>query len=643
MASSNKGAANAGAGIRTLGPVPDLERHLPADWWKDIFNPFYLKTDGDVVENVENTVNDVNAVVQITGIKPGDHILDLCCGQGRHSLELARRGYEHVTGVDRSRYLIRLAKNRARQQGLNLTFREGDARKFQIPKELWNCVLILGNSFGYFDREEDDLLVLKRVFEALRDGGVLLMDISNGDYLRENFEKSVWDWIDKEHFVCRERSLSSDGRKIISREIITHAEKGIVVDQFYAERLYNESQITEILERAGFRAIRFHEPLQTESTRNKDLGMMASRLLLTCTVEKAPVSVEVATSGHLFAETTVLLGDPSLFDPVKLYKNFSEEDFDTINRMKDALAELKDCRFHYLDSHESLISMLLTRPPRFVLNFCDEGFRNEPTWELHMPAILEMLGIPYSGAGPASMVMCYNKSLVRMMAQSLGVPVPLETYLDPDDQSANLPSEFPALVKPNFGDGSMGIRKGSVVHTSDQLLAYVNEIKEEFPGDPILIQEFLSGNEYTVGIVGNPGLTFEVLPVLAVDYSQLPAGLPRILGYESKWEPDSPYWNGVKYVEAEIDEETRRRLTDYAMLLFERLGCRDYGRFDFRCDRNGVIKLLEVNPNPAWCWDGKMNLMAGFAGMSYSQLLRKILEAAEERIRANPEGPGVAP
>lgn len=632
-------------GVKTLGPVSDLERHLPSEWWKGIFNAMYLKTDGDVVENEENTTNDINAVIQITGISKSDRILDLCCGQGRHCLELARRGYEKVTGVDRSRYLVRLAKNRAKQAELNVTFRESDARKFQIPKEPYACVLVLGNSFGYFDREEDDLLVLKRIREALRDGGLLLMDIANGDYLRDHYEKSVWEWIDPEHFVCRERSLSADGRKIISRELISHVSKGIIADQFYAERLYNVEQISELLEKAGFKSVRFHEPVQTESTRNKDLGMLASRMLLTGTIEKSPVvGDESADSSQcFFSDCTVVLGDPSLFDPVKPYKNFSEEDLVTVEKMKEALAEHKDCKFTYLNYHASLVSSLLTRPPKFVLNFCDEGFRNEPTWELHIPTIMEMLDIPYTGAGPAAMVMCYNKSLVRMIAGSIGVPVPKETYLDPDDQSANLPSEFPALVKPNFGDGSMGIRKESVVHNSDELLAYVNRIKEEFPGDPILVQEFLSGNEYTIGIIGNPGLSFEALTPLEVDYSKLPQGLPHILGYESKWEPDSPYWDGVKYREARIDEETRRRLTDYSMALFERLGCRDYGRFDFRADRSGVIKLLEVNPNPAWCWDGKMNLMAGFGGISYSSLLRKILEAADERNRARMDGPGAAP
>lgn len=78
----------------------------------------------------------------------------------------------------------------------------------------------------------------------------------------------------------------------------------------------------------------------------------------------------------------------------------------------------------------------------------------------------------------------------------------------------------------------------------------------------------------------------------------------------------------------------RRSLIDYSTLLFERLGLRDYARFDFRADADGTPKLLEVNPNPGWCWDGKLNLMAEFAGMDYADLLRAILQAAELRYGA---------
>jgi D-alanine-D-alanine ligase len=193
---------------------------------------------------------------------------------------------------------------------------------------------------------------------------------------------------------------------------------------------------------------------------------------------------------------------------------------------------------------------------------------------------------------------------------------------------------FPALLKPNYGDSSLGITMEAVVRTPQELMTYLEKLRETLPTRAVLIQEFLSGPEYSVGIIGNPGLTCQALPLLEVDYSRLDPGLPQILGYESKWLPDSPYWNQVRYQEARVDEETRRRLTDHAMLLFERLECRDYARIDFRTDEGGEIKLLEMNPNPGWCWDGKLNIMAGFAGLRYADLLRMIIEAAQERSEA---------
>jgi len=173
-----------------------------------------------------------------------------------------------------------------------------------------------------------------------------------------------------------------------------------------------------------------------------------------------------------------------------------------------------------------------------------------------------------------------------------------------------------------------------VVHTWEEAIAYLNELRQQLPGVPILIQEFLTGPEYSIGIIGNPGANCRVLPVLEVDYSALDPSLPRLLTYESKWIPDSPYWSQIAYREARLDEDTRRKMTDYANILFERLGCRDYARFDFRADMAGEVKLLEVNPNPGWCWDGKLNLMAEMTGLRYSDLLRLILEAAQERVAA---------
>ena len=631
-AKSPSGAAPTGVASKTLGPVSDLERHLPQDWWRSLFNSVYLKTDGDVIENPAATRNEIEAIRQATGIQPNDRILDLCCGQGRHVFELARQGFRHLVGIDRSRYLIRLARRRARQDGLSATFHEGDARRYRVKDGNFHCVMILGNSFGYFDQEEDDLAVLRAVRRALLGGGTLVLDLADGDWQRRNFEPRSWEWIDQNHFVCRERSLSSDQSRLISREVVVHAERGVIVDQFYAERLYTRQSILTLLEECGFTHCRSHDTLTGNSTRQQDLGMMACRMLLTA---QSPKSAAKATSKSAAKEVTVLLGDPRLPDKCKRDGQFNNEDYETIDRLRQSLSELTEFNFTYLDNHASLATDLRANPPRFVFNLCDEGFQNDAFQELHVPAFLEMLGVPYSGAGPSTLGLCYNKSFVRSIAESLEIPVPLETYFDSDDQSATLPSVWPALVKPNYGDSSVGITVESVVDSPQALIARLEEMRSEFPGISLLIQEFLTGNEYSVGIVGNAGIGYRFLPVLEVDYSGLDASLPQILGYESKWLPDSPYWNQIRYHEADLDEETVRRLYDHSSMLFERLGCRDYARFDFRADAQGQIKLLEVNPNPGWCWDGKMNYMAGYADMRYAELLEAILQAAELRYTAN--------
>ncbi len=340
----------------------------------------------------------------------------------------------------------------------------------------------------------------------------------------------------------------------------------------------------------------------------------------------------------MWPTVTVIMGDPRLPDDVKRDGQFNPEDIDTIGRLKSALAELAEYKFEFMDNHASLMTDMRRGAVPFALNLCDEGFKNDAFMELHIPAMLDALGIPYSGAGPTCLGLCYNKALVRAVAMSLEIPVPLETYFDPSDQSATLPSIFPALAKPNFGDSSIGITMDAVVKTPEQLVDYLRKLQEEWPGRPVLIQEFLSGIEYSVGVVGNPEQNMQVLPVLEVDFSGLDKNLPQILGYESKWIPDSPYWNQIKYKEALLGEEQRQQLVDWSNLLFERLGCRDYARFDWRSDASGQIKLLEVNPNPGWCWDGKLNYMAGFGGLRYSDLLGMILDAAQERCAAEIAG-----
>jgi D-alanine-D-alanine ligase len=332
-----------------------------------------------------------------------------------------------------------------------------------------------------------------------------------------------------------------------------------------------------------------------------------------------------------FPDVTVILGDPRLPDVTKVGSVYSAEDLESVARMKAALAALPQYRFSYRDDHTRLIGDLTANPPSFVLNLCDTGFRNVAAHELNLPALLEILAIPYTGATPTCTALCYDKELVHALAKAHGVPVPVQAFVGGSNPEAPIEIDFPALIKPNTGDGSVGITRGSVVRDVDEARAYLARLQQELPGRDALVQEFLCGSECSIGLIGNPAEGFTVLPAVEVDYSALDPDLPKILSYESKTIPTSPYWQQLRYRPAQIEAKKRDEIVEAAKLLFERLGCRDYGRFDFRAAADGTIKLLEVNANPAWCWDGKMQIMTGFAGGSEADFFAMILDAAQTR------------
>ncbi len=618
---------------KILGPVPNLEEHVHADWWRAIFNPLYLKTDGDIVDDRNITHEEVNMFSDILKLAPDDHILDLCCGQGRHSLELSRRGFRRVEGIDRSHYLIQRAKGQARKELLKVRFREGDARKLPYSPDFFTVVLILGNSFGYFETVQDDLRVLTEVFRTLQPDGRLLIDIADGNYLREHFQPRSWEWIDRKMFVCRERSLSADGDRLISREVITHVEKGVIEDQFYAERLYTPEKLVELVREAGFVNFSEHGKIASVTCRNQDLGMMEHRIIITAGAKKEWTPVR-KRSREAMKNVAVVMGDPRKTDIIKPRAVFDEDDFYTIDQLTSALRKLKGYRFTYLSNHNTMIEDLarLKGKVDLVFNLCDEGFANDPRKELHVPALLEMLGLPYTGSGPQCLAYCYDKSLVRGIAKEMGIPVPEAFFIKPEDTTFELPFGFPVIVKPNFGDSSFGITQRSVANNFEELLNAISEIREKFGYDkPILVEEFLPGKDLSVGILGNAPSSYTVLPITEEDYAAVPGHLPQICGYEAKWSPDSPYWK-IKSVLAELPEETEKPIVAWCLKLFERLECRDYARLDWRLDADGNPKLLEVNPNPGWCWDGHLAKMSAIMSLSYSEMLMFILQEAEQRL-----------
>ncbi|MDH5718113.1 MAG: methyltransferase domain-containing protein [Spirochaetia bacterium] len=623
--------------LDTIGPVSNLESYVKSEWWKEIFNANYLRTDGDVVEDSILTEKEIDTFIEILKPQKDMKILDLCCGQGRHSLEFSNRGFKNIFGIDRSNYLINRARHLNREKGGNVIFKEGDARKLRFPTDTFDIVYMAGNSFGYFETAEDDKAVLKEILRILKPSGKLLIDITDGKYMKDNFQSRSWEWIDKNYFVCRERSLSADNNRLISREVITHAHKGVIADQFYAERLYSKEEISDIIKIAGFTNIKHHADIITDSQRNMDLGMMAKRIIITANAEKEWTPIRKKTD----VETTVavLMGDPTITDIIKPSGKFDDDDFHTINELKNALKNIKNYNFIFLNHHESLINDLLKNKNKikYAFNLCDEGFNNKATKELHVPSLLEMLDIEYTGGSPQCLAYCYDKSLVRGIAKEMDIPTPQAFFINPDVTNFfEVQIDFPVIVKPNFGDSSFGITQKSVCRNIKEFEEAILWVRNRLGYDkPVLVEQFLDGDDISVGIIGNPPESYTVLPIIKEDYSMLPDELPKICGYEAKWDKNSPYWK-LKSVPANLPEETERFLIASCVKLFERLECRDYARFDWRLDTNKTPRLLEANPNPGWCWDGHLAKMAKLSNISYQEMLKMILEAAQNRIQKNP-------
>lgn len=616
----------------SLGPVNNLEEFLQPDWWRRIFNSMYLKTDADVVEDKSITKFELELFAQILGLSEDDAILDLACGQGRHALELGRQGYKNVSGLDRSHYLINKARQINNSERLTVSFKEGDARKLPYGNDTFNVVMILGNSFGYFESIDDDVKILKEVKRVLQPNGRFLLDVADGEYLRDNYSPRSWEWIDKNHFVCRERSLAGDRERLISREVVSNTKKGVIVDQFYAERLYDQDRLKEILSLAGFNDFKVHTDYKTESGRNQDLGMMERRIIVTAHAKK---EWSVLKQKYDVKNVTVLMGDPKKSDIIKPDTVFDDDDYNTIDQLKIALSSLKGYRFTYLNNHDKLLADLVKNRSKidYVLNLCDEGFNNNPRHELHVPAILEMLSIPYTGSNPQCLAYCYDKSLIRGIAKEMDIPVADAFYIKPEDNVFEMNIGFPVIAKPNYGDSSFGITQKSVAYNVEELNDAIITTRKKFGYDkPILVEEFLTGKDLTIGIIGNSPESYIVLPIIEEDYSQLPDDLPKICGYEAKWLQDSPYFNLLKSTECHLPENTHKQIIAWSLKLTERLDCQDYVRLDWRLNSKGEPKLLEVNPNPGWCWDGHLAKMAAIQGMGYSDMLKEILAATENRL-----------
>jgi D-alanine-D-alanine ligase len=250
------------------------------DWWKTLFDEVYLVTDAPFVCNPALTKREVDVIEQALGLYPAARILDVCGGQGRHALELARRGYQHLTVLDYSDFLLDRGRWEAAVAGVNVTFCQGDARDMPLPTAAFDIVLLMANSFGYFVDAADDHRVLTEVARILATGGSFLLDLIDRDIALRQFCPESWHEATEDIVVCWKRELAHDVIRV--RELVLSKATGVLRDRAYAERLYSPEAIHRLLTEVGFYNIVIqHGAFVYDPDQSTDYGLATNRMLVT--------------------------------------------------------------------------------------------------------------------------------------------------------------------------------------------------------------------------------------------------------------------------------------------------------------------------------------------------------------------------
>lgn len=308
------------------------------------------------------------------------------------------------------------------------------------------------------------------------------------------------------------------------------------------------------------------------------------------------------------------------------------DDAETILALADALATRHDVVL--TEAREDFPRRVRAARPDLVFNIA-EGLHGASR-EAQVPAILEMLGIPYTGSDPLTLALCLDKSRAKEVLAYRGVPTaPFSLVEEPADLEKTRALAFPLMVKPLFEGSSKGIRDDQVVGDAQTLEDRVLRVLRQYR-QPALVEAFLPGREFTVAILGNlPDL--RVLPPVEIRFDSFPAGANPIYSWEAKWVWDRP--------EAPLEVfDCPARLAPADAAALDRvvrdtarvLRLRDWSRIDLRMDARGVPHVIEVNPLPGVLPDPKANSCfpkaARAAGLDYAALVLAVVDAAGRRL-----------
>lgn len=343
-------------------------------------------------------------------------------------------------------------------------------------------------------------------------------------------------------------------------------------------------------------------------------------------MEKMKVGVLYETWGH---EEAPPEPEKKKRRPSKQRKKREKHDYEEIFEALEKLGH--EPSYITLDGEDKSLTALARTEVDLFFNLV-ESYAGDDTKEMQVAGYLDLLGKMYTGAGPQGLYLAQDKALAKKLFAFHGIRTPFFATCYQGNLEHSHDIKFPLIVKPVSEDGSLGIDQGSVVDSVKELMQRIHYVQEEFDS-PALIEEYIEGREIYVGVLGN--LRPEPLPLIELDLSRLPAGMPKVAGTEVKWEKDSEAYKVTKSSPAEdIDEKTTELLTKTALNAYQILKLRDYGRIDMRLTPKGDVYVIEANPNPWLSSDSEFFMLVKKSGRSYADMIKEIIEFASSDRRS---------
>ncbi len=281
---------------------------------------------------------------------------------------------------------------------------------------------------------------------------------------------------------------------------------------------------------------------------------------------------------------------------------------------------------------EPLIAGLREAEPDLVFNFA-ESFDGKSALESNVAALLNLLGLRYTGSSPAGLIQAGDKTLTKKVLSFHGILTPrfASVYRGAVDWAGDI--EFPLIVKPPQEDASLGITQKSIVRNVRDLLETMSALQAAYQS-PALVEQFIDGREFYVGVLGNANA--RALPVIELDFSKFPTDRPRIASWEAKWgdagDGKGAEFDGTESIfPSDVPDELLQTMQRVALDAYGALRLRDYARIDLRVTPAGEVYVIEVNPNCYLEQSGEFARAAAQDGVPYPALIENIMELAAAR------------